>query len=71
MKYYYEANREMLSILYWSVPKSTFGCLNKQECQNRYNKEWAKLKPGFVNGNESDFKRVRLVEAPEALWFQF
>ena len=43
--------------------------LNKQKCQNRYNKEWVKLKPGLVNGNESDFKRVRLTEAPEALWF--
>ena len=43
--------------------------LNKQECQNRYDKEWAKLKPSLVNGNESGFKRVRLTEAPEALWF--
>ena len=42
--------------------------LIKQECQNRYNKEWAKLKPELVNGNESDFKRVRLTKA---LWFQF
>ena len=32
-------------------------------------KEWAKLKPDLVNGNESDFKRVRLTEAPKALWF--
>ena len=43
--------------------------LNKQECQNRYNKEWEKLKPDLVNGDESDFKRVRLTEAPQALWF--
>ena len=43
--------------------------LNKQECQSRYNKEWAKLKPDLVHGNESDFKQIRLTEAPEALWF--
>ena len=43
--------------------------LNKQECQNRYNKKWEKLKPDLVNGDESDFKRVRLTEAPQALWF--
>ena len=43
--------------------------LNKQECQSRYNKEWAKLKPDFVHGNEPDFKQIRLTEAPEALWF--
>ena len=43
--------------------------LNKHEYQSRYNKEWVRLKPDLVNGNESDFKRVRLTEAPEALWF--
>ena len=44
VKYYYEANKEILLTIYWSIPKSTSE-FNKQECQNRYNKEWAKLKP--------------------------
>ena len=51
--------------------QKTHPSLNKKECQNRYNKEWVKLKPDLVNGNESDFKRVRLPEAPEISWFQF
>ena len=68
MKYYYEPNKEILSRLYWTYQKA-HPSLNKQECQSRYNKEWAKLKPDFVHGNEPDFKQIRLTEAPEALWF--